>query len=495
MTKKIALGLVALVAMTVGVVGLSAFEAHVINVTAKIENALSVDTRAITFGTVFPQEELDRKLEISLSRSFIDEKRVDDIRYIIRQKPKCGVTTNNGTVLVGPTGTGEPKLDPADVPFIDCGTAPRPLVTGETWGLLPLLCEYISKHPDGTPQPGNDGSLNSFHQIGQWVNKQWVWNDVDGRLAKSENDIVDTWTIDLKVPCFGNHCAQDWEKFVTDINSQADPDQYVQPIGNEHKIFGCNLWIEVNGVSITPTPNPDPVPPPAPVVLSTTEGGFVIIAKTAITDAGPSLSAITGNVAIDPAAGSAITGVSCTNVLGGGTIYSSGGYTGGYNSNVACAVTDPVTALAARLAMEAAYTDAAGRIGPTATELGAGNIGGMTLAPGLYKWSTGVTIPTNVTLSGSASDVWIFQIAGNLSIASGGSPSGGADVVLAGGALAKNVFWQVGGGTGAILGTYSTFNGTILSLKQIIIQTGAVLNGRAWAQTQVTLDANAVSAP
>src|SRR3990167_7426960 len=98
MIKKIGLGLVALVAVATGVAGLSAFEAHVINVTAKIENALAVSSEAISFGTVFPQEHLEQPLEVSLSRSFLDENRVDDVDYIIRQKPKCAVTSDNGTV-------------------------------------------------------------------------------------------------------------------------------------------------------------------------------------------------------------------------------------------------------------------------------------------------------------------------------------------------------------------------------------------------------------
>lgn len=225
---------------------------------------------------------------------------------------------------------------------------------------------------------------------------------------------------------------------------------------------------------------------PAPVSLLSASN-FAIIAETSITDANPSVSAVIGNIAINPAAGSTIAGLSCSSVTG--TLYSSGGYTGGYNSNTTCAVTAPATALAVRSAMEAAYADAAGRTGPTATELGAGNIGGMTLAPGLYKWSSDVTIPTNVTLSGDANDVWIFQIAGDLSIASA------KEVKLSGGALAKNVFWQVGGPNGATLGTTSIFNGTILSAKQVIVQTGAVLNGGAFAQSQVTLDGNAVTAP
>jgi hypothetical protein len=146
------------------------------------------------------------------------------------------------------------------------------------------------------------------------------------------------------------------------------------------------------------------------------------------------------------------------------------------------------------LDMGTAYTDAAGRTFPTGSELFAGEIGGETFAPGLYKWSTDVLIPTSVTLSGGANDVWIFQIAGNLSVASAGDVPSGVKVILSGGAQAGNVFWQVGGVTGATLGTYSTFNGIILSAKQIIMETGVVFNGRAFAQTQVTLDANAVSA-
>lgn len=136
--------------------------------------------------------------------------------------------------------------------------------------------------------------------------------------------------------------------------------------------------------------------------------------------------------------------------------------------------------------METAYTDAAGRTSPNFTELGAGNIGGMTLAPGLYKWGTGVSIPANgVTLSGNSTSVWIFQIAQNLTVSSG------AIVTLSGGAKAENVFWQVAGQ--ATLGTTSKFRGTILCQTNIAMKTGAKLEGRALAQTAVTLQANALA--
>lgn len=259
MAKKLGLGLVALVAVAASVVGLSAFEAHVINVTAKIENALQVNTRPIDFGTVFPQEELDRRLEVTLSESFQDEPRVDDVEYILRQKPKCGVTTDNGTVLVGPTATGHVIVNTDGSVTIDCGPDPRkkdeagnPLPPGSTWGVLPSLCPYLSKHElteDGQ-ETENDESLKAFHKP-YIVNPDGsiTWNDTKGRLAKSAPDTSDVWNLDLKVPCFGDHCAQDWEAFVTGINASATPAEYVQPMTNEHKIFGCDLWIEVTHVS------------------------------------------------------------------------------------------------------------------------------------------------------------------------------------------------------------------------------------------------------
>jgi len=146
-------------------------------------------------------------------------------------------------------------------------------------------------------------------------------------------------------------------------------------------------------------------------------------------------------------------------------------------SNLTTAVSD----------METAYTDAAGRVTPDFVNLGAGNVSGLTLIPGLYKWGTGVLAASDVTLSGGASDVWIFQIAQDLTI------SNGVAITLSGGALSKNVFWQVAGQ--ASLGTTSSFKGIILCQTQIVMQTGAAMNGRALAQTAVTLDANAVTQP
>jgi len=151
------------------------------------------------------------------------------------------------------------------------------------------------------------------------------------------------------------------------------------------------------------------------------------------------------------------------------------------------AVPTPVKMTTAILDMQTAYTDAAGRPNPGFLNLGSGNIGGKTLAPGLYHWGSDVTIPSNVTLAGGANDVWIFQMSGNLIV------SNSVRVILRGGAKAKNVFWQVAGQ--ATLGTNSRFAGIILSQTAITLQTGASLNGRALAQSQVALQKSTVSTP
>lgn len=137
--------------------------------------------------------------------------------------------------------------------------------------------------------------------------------------------------------------------------------------------------------------------------------------------------------------------------------------------------------------MITAYNDAAGRPTPDFSELGNGNIGGLTLIPGLYKWTTTVSLPSDVTISGGANDVWIFQISGDLSVSSA------VNVTLLGGAQAKNIFWQVAGQ--ATFSTTSHFEGIILSMTGITFQTGASINGRALAQTAVILDSNEITKP
>ena len=174
-----------------------------------------------------------------------------------------------------------------------------------------------------------------------------------------------------------------------------------------------------------------------------------------------------------------------------GTIYGAdAAYTGSGDVSCFAGNAPDITLVAnAILDMGTAYSDAAGRTTPDFTELYAGDISGRTLTPGLYKWGTGVLINADVTLSGGPTDIWIFQIAGDL------TQAGATNVILAGGALAKNIFWQVGGETGVAIDTAAHFEGVILAAKGITVNTTTSVNGRLLSQTAVTLDQNAVTQP
>lgn len=218
---------------------------------------------------------------------------------------------------------------------------------------------------------------------------------------------------------------------------------------------------------------------PASVNLGTA-GNFAILTKTGVSTTGS--TAIVGDIGVSPISASAVTGFALT--LPAASAFSTSASVTGKVYASDYAVPTPANLTTAISDMQTAYTDAMGRA-PDVTELGAGNIGGLTLAPGVYKWGTGLTIPTDVTLSGSANDVWIFQIAQTLTVSSG------AKIILSGGAQANNVFWAVAGQT--TIGTTAVFNGNILDQTAIVLNTGATLNGRALAQTAVTLDTNAVT--
>jgi len=216
-----------------------------------------------------------------------------------------------------------------------------------------------------------------------------------------------------------------------------------------------------------------------------TAGDFVILSKTGISTTG--VTHITGDIGVSPEAATAITGDFALMMNVSGTFSTSTLVTGNI---YAADYTDPTPTkmITAVSDMETAYTNAAGRTLPDHTELYTGDLTGQTLTPGLYKWGTGVLVSAGgVTISGSATDVWIFQIAGTLTLANG------AIVTLSGDAQPSNIFWQVAGKT--TLGTTAAMKGIILCQTLIEIQTGATLNGRALAQTAVTLDANAITSP
>lgn len=217
---------------------------------------------------------------------------------------------------------------------------------------------------------------------------------------------------------------------------------------------------------------------PKPVNLGT-GGDFAILTKTGITNIFE--SAITGNIGASGITAASMDTVTCPEITG--NIY---GDDAGIKTD--CYIKSGKAASAV-LDMGIAYRDAAGRTTPDYTELYAGDLSSKTLVPGLYKWGTNVLINKDVYLDGGANDVWIFQIAGDVIQASS------THVYLQNGALAKNVFWQVGGGAGVALGTDADFKGIVLAEKGITVNTNAVVNGRLLSQTAVTLDQNTVTQP
>lgn len=221
--------------------------------------------------------------------------------------------------------------------------------------------------------------------------------------------------------------------------------------------------------------------PLSPVNLRST-AHFAVLAGSLVSNV--PASAVKGDIGLSPAAGSKITGFGSAEVTG--TIYTADA------TGPAGSVTAASDLTTAKGDLTLAYNDAAGRTpAPTGTFLnpGAGNIGGMTLEPGLYKFTGSAEVTgSDVTLSGSATDVWIFQIASDLNVGNG------IKVTLKDGALAANVFWQVG--TSATLGTTSAFKGTIMADQSISLNTGSTLDGRALASiAAVTLAGSTVTKP
>jgi hypothetical protein len=218
---------------------------------------------------------------------------------------------------------------------------------------------------------------------------------------------------------------------------------------------------------------------PAPVDLRSA-AHFAILAASEISSTGGGI--VEGDVGLSPTTGAAITGLTTNRVTGIIYAVNAAGPTG--------SVMDPGLLVTAKVDLVTAYDDAAGRTPPDFVDPGSGNIGGMTLAPGLYKFTSSASITgSDVTLEGGANDVWIFQIGSTL--------TGGADgrkVILAGGAQARNIFWQVG--TSATLGTGCEFKGTLMAKVSITMDVGSTMEGRALASTgAVTFNAASNSLP
>jgi hypothetical protein len=238
---------------------------------------------------------------------------------------------------------------------------------------------------------------------------------------------------------------------------------------------GCKKE-DTTTTGVTPVVIPPQTTAQATVNLGTTSG-FVVLAGSLVSNI--PTSAITGDIGLSPAARAAITGFGLTEVTG--TIYAS-------NDAAPAGVAAMLTA--AKGDLTTAYNDAAGRTSTDMVHL-TGNLGGLTLTPGLYKSSGALEISSGdltFDAKGNANAVFILQIASTL------NTTPGRKVILAGGAKASNIFWQVG--TSATLGTTSVIKGTIMADQSISMATGASIEGRLLARiAAVTLAANTIVRP
>lgn len=198
------------------------FEAHLINVVAQVDGDISVTPTELEFLTVFPQEGLYKTFEIDLGPA------ATEADYVIRQKPKCVDLSGN-----------HPRVLEVNGSFV----CPSGSV------MMPLLCPYLSKHEqtgDGTSGENDSSGIAAFHGLPvPWNVQTSINTQVEGKLSRLSEDLSDQWNIDLKVPCFKGRCAQDWPNFVVTEsgNPNIDPNLYKADPANEHKIFGCDLWV------------------------------------------------------------------------------------------------------------------------------------------------------------------------------------------------------------------------------------------------------------
>ncbi len=192
---------------------------------------------------------------------------------------------------------------------------------------------------------------------------------------------------------------------------------------------------------------------------------FAVLGGSTVTNTGPSV--VTGDLGVSP--GSAVIGFP-PGIVVSGTIHAADAF--------ALSAQNSVTTAYNSLASQACTQDLTGQ-----------DLGGLTLLPGVYCYSTSAQLTGALTLNtlGNSSAVFIFKTGSTLTTASGSSVS------LIGGGSACNVFWQIG--SSATLGTTTSFVGNILALASITLNTGANVAGRALARTgAVTLDSNNVNA-
>lgn len=207
---------------------------------------------------------------------------------------------------------------------------------------------------------------------------------------------------------------------------------------------------------------------------------FVILTKTGVSTTGT--TSVVGNIGVSPVSASYITGFGL--IVDSGNEFSTSSLVTGNIYAADYAVDTPNYLTTAIADMSTAYNDGVGRTADY-TELYTGDLSGKTLTTGVYMWSNDVLVNTDLTLNGSSTDVFIFQIAGTLTMAAN------TQITLTGGLLPENIYWVVA--NTVAIGTGSDFKGIVLSMTNVSMGTGSTIMGMIYAQTNVALDATVVT--
>lgn len=329
-----------------------------------------------------------------------------------------------------------------------------------------IAAGYVVGCPDGTMKP--EGKITR-QEVAVVINRIKSLNTVSDTLTFSDTLSIADWSRQAVIGVAGSKIMVGY------ADGSFKPEAQIT---RAEALVALTRAFSYKVVDITPDDQPSAVNS----VNLGLAGNYVILAKTGISSVPNSV--ITGNIGVSPIDATALTGFSLT-ADATNQFSISAQITGkAYASNYASPTPEDLTTAISN--METAYTDAAGRAA-NYTELYSGDLSGKTLAAGVYKWGTGVLINSDVTLNGNANDVWIFQIGEGITQASN------TKIILTGGAQAKNIFWQTA--ETVSIGTGSHFEGNILCLTNITLETNASITGRLFAQTAVTLDTSIVVAP
>lgn len=227
MIKKISLLTFAFAIAVATVPMFAAYEAHVINVTAHIENALVTHNGPVKFGTVFPQEYIEKPISVTLSTSFTNQDRIKTVDYKIVQKPKCECLGAFEVSAECPSG----QYAPVGYATHACPSNYEEMLS---------LCPFLSKIP--RDEAGDDTGVSSYFVPADEAGNEAFCETRTGEevafgVLTTETNEIDEWIIDLKVPPVDGFVGQEWPASCPTV-----------PVDSED--YGCDLWIEVTGFDV-----------------------------------------------------------------------------------------------------------------------------------------------------------------------------------------------------------------------------------------------------